>query len=539
MTEHNKENALQEPTPVKDDPLAQGHETPPAETNPSTPNGSAVAPSPPPKTPADPNAETPVNQNAEAPVTESSESSAEEAPQEKAAERDPILMQERIERMRRKQEKKGKVPQVQQDDVSAFFSTSKEDLDKDLDRELEEAMGGMSDAELYGDLRQPRQQQTGPPGRKKGKIISIHGPDVFVELPGNRSEGVLPIMQFPEGKPEIGTEVEVDIEGYDPANGLLILTRKGAAVEADWSTVARGMTVEARVVETNKGGLTVDVNGLRGFMPISQIDIYRVEDPEKYVGERLLCLVSEADPDSRNLVVSRRDLLEREREEKREALWAELAEGQIREGIIRNVKNFGAFVDLGGVDGLIPIGEMSWKRIKDPSEIVEVGQKVKVVVLRIDREARRLSLGLKQLAVSPWDDIESKYPEGTVVMGKVTKLLDFGAIVELEPAIDGLVHISELAPHRVNRITEVVQLDQEVKVQILNIDKERRRISLSIKGAMAQEVAETEDEDEVAEETAVKPSPKPRTYQLRGGIGGGGNLIPPPDEEAEEKEEEK
>src|SRR5262249_40688606 len=149
-------------------------------------------------------------------------------------------------------------------------------------------------------------------------------------------------------------------EGYDPANGLLLLTRKGAAVEADWSSVAPGMTVEARVTATNKGGLAVDIGGIRGFMPISQIDLYRVENAEQYVNQRLLCLVTEVDPDARNLVVSRRALLEKEREENRERLWNELAEGQVREGVVRSVREFGAFVDLGGVDGLLHISEMAW-----------------------------------------------------------------------------------------------------------------------------------------------------------------------------------
>src|SRR5262249_35196815 len=161
-----------------------------------------------------------------------------------------------------------------------------------------------------------------------------------------------------EGVPPPGTEVEVTIEGYDEANGLLLLTRKGAAVHADWSTVQIGMTVEARVTGTNKGGLAVDVNGIRGFMPISQIDLFRVEHPEEYVNQRLRCMVAEVNPEERNLVVSRRALLEREREEAREKLWAELAEGQVRQGVVRSVKDFGAFVDIGGVDGLVHVSEM-------------------------------------------------------------------------------------------------------------------------------------------------------------------------------------
>src|SRR5262249_35141422 len=256
------------------------------------------------------------------------------------------------------------------------------ELDADIERELQEAMGGMSADELLAAPRSPKQTagaETGPPGRKKGKILRVHGKDVCVEIPGGRSQGVLPMEQFPEGPPKIGDEVEVSIEGAE--DGLLILSRKGAAVHADWDSVAEGMIVEARVTETNKGGLAVDVNGLRGFMPISQIDLYRVEKPEEYVNQRLKCLVVEVNPDERNLVVSRRALLEKEREEARAKLWAELAEGQVREGVVRNIRDFGAFIDLGGVDGLLPIGEMSWQRVRDPSTLVQIGQRLKVAVL--------------------------------------------------------------------------------------------------------------------------------------------------------------
>jgi small subunit ribosomal protein S1 len=280
------------------------------------------------------------------------------------------------------------------------------------------------------------------------------------------------------------------------------------------------MTVEARVTETNKGGLAVDVNGIRGFMPISQIDLYRVEQPEQFVNQRLLCLVTEVNPEERNLVVSRRALLEREREENREKLWAELAEGQVREGIVRSVKDFGAFVDLGGVDGLIHVSEMSWARVQDASTVVQPGQTVKVVVLKIDRERRKLSLGMKQLTESPWDTITEKYFPGTVVPGKVTRLMDFGAFVELEPAIEGLIHISELAQQRVYRVKDIVQPGQEVQVKVMSVDPSQRRIGLSLKEAQAKEPEKTEEEQEEEVPEVVKP-PRPRTTPLRGGLGSG------------------
>ena len=392
-------------------------------------------------------------------------------------------------------------------------------LESDIDKELEEAMGGLSEKEIYA-APATSPAASGEPGtddkRKKGRVLAIHGPDVFVDVPGGRSQGVIPASQFPDGPPAVGSEIEFHIEGYDNENGLLLLARQGAAQTADWSSVAVGMIVEARVSETNKGGLAVDVNGIRGFMPISQIDLYRVEDTQQFVNQRLRCLVTEVKPSERNLVVSRRALLEKEREENREKLWQELAEGQVREGVVRSIREFGAFVDLGGVDGLLHISEMSWTRIKDPSSVVHAGQTLKVVVLKIDRERRKVSLGLKQLTSSPWDNIESRYPINSVVKGKVTRLADFGAFVELEPGVEGLIHISELAPQRVRRVAEVVQPEQEVQVMVLNMDPAQRRISLSLKAASSKEEESSDEEQELPDEARRE---RPRHLPLRGGIG--------------------
>ncbi|HEV3260913.1 MAG TPA: S1 RNA-binding domain-containing protein [Gemmataceae bacterium] len=391
------------------------------------------------------------------------------------------------------------------------------DLDKEIESELEAAMGGLSDKELYGEPAQqgrPAPSEAGQ-GRKKGKVISVHGADVFVDVPGGRSQGVLPLMQFPDGPPAPGTEVEVHIEGYDPANGLLLLSRQGAAVEADWSSVTVGMTVEGRVTATNKGGLSVDVNGIRGFMPISQIDLYRVDNAEQFVNQRLVCLVTEVDKAEHNLIVSRRALLEKEREEARAKLWQELAEGQVRSGVVRSVRDFGAFVDLGGTDGLLHISEMSWKRVKDANEVVQQGQTLQVVVLKVDREHRKVSLGLKQLTASPWDNAEARYPVNHIVPGKITRLMDFGAFVELEPGIEGLIHISELSPQRVRRVGDIVQPGQEVQVMVLRVDPAQRKISLSLKAALPREPEATEEEEDEADD---KPR-RPRNITLRGGLG--------------------
>jgi small subunit ribosomal protein S1 len=412
-----------------------------------------------------------------------------------------------------------KVPSLEneRDYSKARAALHDKDLDTDLDRELQEAMGGAPDLDiekLYSeDEKRARQNAEAlKSGPKKGQIIRIHGQDVFVDI-GGRTQGVLPILQFEDGPPAIGTELDVNIEGYDP-DGVLILTRRGAVIEADWDSVAEGMLVEGRVTGTNKGGLTVDVNGIRGFMPVSQIDLYRVEDLEQYVNQRLRCMVTEVDRTERNLLVSRRALLEKERAETKEKLWAAIDEGQVLEGTVRSIKPFGAFVDLGGADGLLPIGEMSWQRVRDPSDVVKEGQKVRVAVIRLDREARKITLGLRQLTTSPWDEAPMNYPPGTVAKGKVTRIADFGAFVEIEPGVEGLVHVSELSPSRVRRVADVVKEGDEVNVKVLNIDSAARRMSLSIKAALkAPEPEEEEDEE-------IEPQPeRKRTTPLRGGVG--------------------
>ena len=394
------------------------------------------------------------------------------------------------------------------------------ELDAELEDELNATLSGFSEEALLGappqkNEAQPEVQDT---GRKKGKVVAIHGEDVFVDVPGGRSQGVIGLAQFEGKHPAIGEVVEVDIEGYDRENGLLLLTKLGAVQAVDWSSVAVGLIVEARVTGTNKGGLSVEVNGIRGFMPISQIDLYRVEQPEQFVNQRLRCVVTEVKPEEKNLVVSRRALLEREREEQREKFWAELAEGQVRTGVVRSTQKFGVFVDLGGADGLIPMSELSWSRVENAADVVKEGQSVQVKVMRVDRVARRIGLSLKQMLASPWDTLETRVLPGSTIKGKVTRIMEFGAFVELEPGIEGLVHISEVASQRVRRVRDFLTEGQEVTVKVLSIDKENRRISLSIKAAVEQ--VETPDEETAEQEPVVEQKPRQRNYQLRGGVGG-------------------
>ncbi len=408
-----------------------------------------------------------------------------------------------------------RVPSLEKEQTYGFGKRI-DAFDAEMEHELEEALAGFSDQDLLGKEERPgRKPATPESSKKKGRVYSVRGQDVFIELPGGRTQGFLPAEQFPEGVPAPGTEVEVHIEGFDNANGLLILSRLGAAVSVDWSSVAVGQIVEARVTGTNKGGLEVQVNNIRGFMPISQIELFRVEDIAPYVNQRLRCLVVDVEPMMNNLVVSRRALLEKEREENKELLWQTLEEGQVREGVVRNVREFGAFVDLGGVDGLVPVSEISWTRTDDATKVLQPGQPLKVKVLRLDREKKKITLGLRQLTASPWDTVLEKYPPGEVMTGKVTRIAQFGAFVELEPGLEGLIHISELAPQRVWRVTNVVQVDQMVQVKVLNVDAAQRRISLSLKEALPKEEA-PKSEDEEEEGTPAEPvKQRKRNFDLR------------------------
>jgi small subunit ribosomal protein S1 len=404
------------------------------------------------------------------------------------------------------------------------------ELDAMIEDELNQAMAGFSIEKEVAqtETRQKPQAAGATPGqRKKGRIVGLHGKDVFVEVPGGRSQGVLPLQQFEGRTPVIGEEVEFEVERYDGANGLLVLTREGAAqTVTDYSSIAMHMIVEARVTGTNKNktGLTVEVNGIKGFLPASQLDLYRVEDLDQFLNQRLKVQVVELNPEERNLIVSRRAMLERERAQKAEQFWTTIAEGQTLKGIVKSVKPFGAFVDLGGADGLIPVSEFSWQRINDLNEYVKVGQQVEVLVARVDREARKIGLSVKQLTTSPFDEFATRVKAGARLTGKVTRTAEFGAFVELEPGIEGLIHVSELSTQRIRRVRDVVQEGQSVEVEVLSVDPASRRIGLSLK-AIAKEkesaldsaaAAEREADAKAAQELMAN---RPVNPNLRGGIG--------------------
>ena len=316
----------------------------------------------------------------------------------------------------------------------------------------------------------------------KCKIVSIQKEFAFVEL-GARDQGIIPLRQFSEEAPAaVGQMIDAVVVKYNKDDGLYEVSLPLAAAEVgDWSSLSEGAIVEAHIVALNKGGLECEVGKLRGFLPLGQMATFRVENPEQFIGERWKCIVTEVNPLRRNLVVSRRALMERENEEKREKLLAELAEGQVREGLVRKIIDVGAFVDLGGVDGFIHLSQMSWGRIKHPSEVLKEGDRVKVTVQKIDTERNRISLSFKDESLDPWNSVLTNFQEGDAVRGKVTSIMPFGAFVELMPGIEGLVHISEISYKRVNVVSDALSLGDWVDVKILSIDQESRKMSLSIK----------------------------------------------------------
>src|SRR6187399_2437622 len=329
-----------------------------------------------------------------------------------------------------------------------------------------------------------------------GKVVRIDKDEVLVDI-GYKSEGVIPNNELsirksvdPHEEVELGEEIDALVLTKEDSEGRLILSKKRARFEKAWRKIEvaadSGEPVEGSVIEVVKGGLILDL-GVRGFLPASLVDIRRVHNLEEFKGETLECKVIELNRSRNNVVLSRRAVLEEERKEVREQILGRLEPGQVVEGKISNIVDFGAFVDLEGIDGLIHISELSWSHVNHPSEVVSIGDTVRVKVLDIDKDRQRISLGLKQTQEDPWQRVLNEYKEGDVVDGKVTKIVAFGAFVQILPGVEGLVHISELADHHVENPSEVVEPGQETWVRILEIDEERRRISLSVKRAQAND----------------------------------------------------
>lgn len=439
-----------------------------------------------------------------------------------------------------------------------------------------------------------------PHGARRGRVMRVGAEDVFVDF-GGKSEGVASLRDFEE-PPKVGDELDFYVQKFDAQEGLLILTRKGAvAGHVTWDNLEVGQVVEAVVTGVNKGGLELTIKQMRAFMPAGQVDLYFQEDLNVYLNQKMTVEVTQFDRAAKNLVVSRRNILEQEKQEQKQKTLAELAEGQVRRGTVRSVMDFGAFVDLGGVDGLLhvsemtfkrgrhsagdfvkvgdvldvkvlkidresgklslslkqahgsdpwleaesryavgtgvtgrvtkvesfgafieveeglegllPVSEISWQRIGKPSDVVHEGDTLKLVVISLDAAQHRISFSLKQAGPDPWASVSERYAVDMVVDGVVTRTADFGAFVELEPGLEGLVHISELADQRVATVSSVVKQGDAVKVRILEINKEARRISLSIKRAHATAAA-----SEAPATSTAAPAVKKKRPELRGGL---------------------
>ena len=328
-----------------------------------------------------------------------------------------------------------------------------------------------------------------------GEVVRIDKDEVLVDI-GYKSEGVIPSTELsirrsvdPAEEVSLGERVDALVLTKEDQEGRLLLSKKRARFEKAWRKIEAaaesGEPVEGTVIEVVKGGLILDL-GVRGFLPASLVDIRRVHNLDEFKGQTLECKVIELNRSRNNVVLSRRAVLEEERKEVREQILGRLQPGMVVEGKISNIVDFGAFVDLDGIDGLIHISELSWSHVNHPSEVLSVGETVRVKVLDIDRERQRISLGLKQTQEDPWRKVLDEYRQGDVLEGKVTKVVAFGAFVEIIPGVEGLVHISELAEHHVENPGEVVSPGDQVWVRILEIDESRRRISLSVKRAESQ-----------------------------------------------------
>jgi len=372
------------------------------------------------------------------------------------------------------------------------------DMAADLHAEMEAAMKQAMNAPApaapkaspRASIRGPRVVEAGRE-RRTGRVISVGPSDVFLEF-GPKELGIVARIQFKDDAnlPEVGSQLEVFIDKFEAAESLFVCSLPGAVQKASWELLEAGQTVEAKVTGVVKGGLELEVAGHRAFMPGSQVAVERIPDLNVFMGEKFTCEVVRVErAGSGNIVLSRRNVLERERKDNAEKLKGQLKEGDTLEGTVRKIMPFGAFVDLGGLDGLIHISDLTYERVgygeKAIEKILKEGQKVTVRILKIDWDNNRLSLGMKQLSGDPFQTATQSITEGADLTGRVKRVAEFGAFVEIAPGVEGLVHISELDHKRVQRTEDAVKVDEIVQVRVLKVDRESRRVSLSIKALKA------------------------------------------------------
>ncbi len=368
--------------------------------------------------------------------------------------------------------------------------------DEEVQAQLAEALGDGGEAEILNNIAETKGSHQ--PGQVlTGRVVDVIGNDVIIEV-GLKSEGSVDINEF-ENRDSItpGMEVEVLLESVESESGLVELSKRKADRIRGWDRIVKnnkeGDTVTGTVMRKIKGGLLVDV-GVPAFLPASQVDIRRPGDIGEYIGKEIQAVILKINEERRNIVVSRRKLIEDERSEAKEKLFSEIEKGQTRKGVVKNIADFGAFVDIGGVDGLLHITDMSWGRIGHPSEVVKIDEEIECMILNVDREKEKIALGLKQLTASPWEEVEAKYPISSRVKGKVVNIMPYGAFVKLDEGLEGLVHVSEMSwTRRINHPSEILSVDEEIEIVILDIDKDKQEISLGMKQAEANPWAIVKD----------------------------------------------
>ncbi|MBI5359100.1 MAG: 30S ribosomal protein S1 [Planctomycetes bacterium] len=356
--------------------------------------------------------------------------------------------------------------------------------EEDIEKEVSQIIGTTDEAamaKLYDESIKDFEVDT----ILKGKILNIVGKDVIIDI-GYKSEGVVPLSEFSSSdEVKIGTEIEVLLEAVEGESGLICLSKVKADRIRGWeriiATHKEGDLVRGRVIRKTKGGLVVDIS-VPVFLPASQVDIRKAEDIGMFVGKEIEALIIKIDEKKMNIIISRRKLLEIQREEMKKKLIGDIQDGDVRRGVVKNIADFGVFVDLGGIDGLLHITDMSWGRISHPSEMVAIDQPIDVKILKVEKEKEKIALGLKQLTENPWNNIDQKFPMDSKVKGKVVNILPYGAFVELEKGVEGLVHISEMSwTKRINHPQEMLAIGDTVEAMVLNINKKDQEISLGLK----------------------------------------------------------
>ena len=396
-------------------------------------------------------------------------------------------------------------------------------LEDDLAEDFEAALAGVAVDDLLTESVPAKAEAALEPGaRVTGTVISVGHDTAFVDL-GGRRQGALKLVGL-DDVPNVGDVLALSVGGRNDEDGLYEVAPANRAVAVeDWSQLEAGMIVEARVTAANKGGLECEVAGLRGFMPASLVSPWRVENLEEMVGQTLESLVTEIVPAARRLVLSRRAVIERQAADARAKMLETLEVGAALDGIVRSVRDFGAFVDIGnGVEGLVHVSQLSWDRVANPADLLQSGQKVRVIVKKIDRQTGKIALSVRDLVESPWKRAAEKYHVGATVKGMVSRIAQFGAFVKLEPGVEGLVHVSELAHRHVRSVGDVAKEGEQVECRVLACDPDEQRIALSIKALAAKPAVarEADAADEQSEPEPQTPVAKKRSGPLKGGLAG-------------------